>query len=122
MGKRIVIPEFRFDGKPWVVIPKQGSDWYPSLIDHATVITGIGMCEEWKYPQVNGYEGWRYAFRYYKECMEIVEQYTLTENGLIVSPKEWDIKKIHEQCHQIYVLKYDPIGKTKMFAQKHGVR
>jgi len=112
LGKRIIIPEFRFNGKPWVVIPRQEKDWYPSLIDHATILVGIGMCEEWKYPQIEGKRGWRYSLQFYMDCMKIIEEYTLTDSGLIISPEIWNIEEIHNKCAQIYITQYDPFLKT----------
>ena len=117
MGKRIIVPEFRYDGKPWVVIPRQDEDWYPSLIDHATIMTAIGFCEEWKYPQKDGRKGWRYAYNFYRDCMEIIDQYTLTLEGYIIAPKEWDMELIHKQCEEIYRTKYDLNGKFKVRRQ-----
>ena len=109
MGKRIIVPAFSFNHKPWVIIPKQTDIWYPSLVDHACITTSIGMCEEWKYPQAKGKQGYRYMQNFYNQCLEtIIEEYMLTPTGKIIDPQYWNIKEIWQKVYQIYHERFNP--------------
>lgn len=76
------------DAKYWVVVYfDNGSVWYPKLTEMGKICSGIGKCEDKKYPNGKGY----------KMVMDFIN---LCYN------------KTREEIERLYVEKFDPNGVT----------
>jgi hypothetical protein len=87
------------DGSKWVaVVFNNGTEWLPALDDMATIYSAIGKCEDWKYPNGQGYQMPR---DFITDAMEIIHKLN-TEKEV----RENIARKIEE----LYREKYDPNG------------
>ncbi len=54
------------NGKRWVKVTfDDGNEWYPGIITIGQILSGIGKCEDEKYP--NG-QGWLFTKRFIDKC------------------------------------------------------
>lgn len=75
--------------KKWVVVYfTDGRTWIPKLTECGKILSGIGKCEDLKYP---GGRGWRYTRDFIVECFG----------------------KTRQEIDELYINKYDPNRTTK---------